>query len=240
MAESHSFISATMAELHRRKVLRTVGAYAVAVFVLLQLMDAAVEPLHLPDWLSTLVVILVILGFPLVFLLAWHLEIRADGIHRTSRAGLLSRSQSAILFSFMLFATGGLAYGFFQAYSTFFEQSDPTQQVAERDFAAPENSIAVLPFEDLSQNDDQGHFGDGVTEEILNLLAQIEGLNVAARTSSFAFRESRENIREIGRLLNVRTSSRRQRAHLWRPDSPDRPVDQCRRRVSYLVESLRP
>jgi TolB-like protein/Flp pilus assembly protein TadD len=205
MTERHSFISATLAELNRRKVLRTVGAYAVAVFVLLQLMDAAVEPLRLPDWLPTLVVIVVILGFPLVFLLAWHLEIRPDGIHRTVRAGLLSRSQSAILFSIMLVSMGGLAYGFYQYYSGVFEVIEPSQEIVQRAFTAPENSIAVLPFTDLSQNVDQGQFADGVSEEILNLLTQVDGLNVAARTSSFAFRESREDIREIGRLLNVRT-----------------------------------
>jgi len=205
MTERHSFISATLAELNRRKVLRTVGGYAVAVFVLLQLMDAAVEPLRLPDWLPTLVVIVVILGFPLVFLLAWHLEIRPDGIHRTVRAGLLSRSQSAVLFSFMLLSMGGLAYGFYQYYSGVFEDTAPVQEVIQRAFTAPENSIAVLPFTDLSQNIDQGQFADGVSEEILNLLAQVDGLNVAARTSSFAFRESKEDIREIGRLLNVRT-----------------------------------
>lgn len=205
MTERHSFISATLAELNRRKVLRTVGAYAVAVFVLLQLMDAAVEPLRLPEWLPTLVVIIVILGFPLVFLLAWHLEIRPDGIHRTVRAGLLSRSQSAILFSFMLTAMAGLAYVFFQYYSGVFDTAAQSQQVADRAFTAPENSIAVLPFTDLSQDDDQGNFADGVSEEILNLLAQVEGLNVAARTSSFAFRDRNEDIREIGRLLNVRT-----------------------------------
>jgi hypothetical protein len=107
MAEGHSFISATLAELSRRKVLRTVGAYAVAVFVLLQLMDAAVEPLRLPEWLPTLVVIIVILGFPLVFLLAWHLEVTPTGVHRTKTAGLLTRPQSASLFSCMLLAIQG-------------------------------------------------------------------------------------------------------------------------------------
>ena len=71
MSEKLSFAAATMAELGRRKVLRTVGAYAVGVFVLLQLMDAAVEPLRLPDWLPTLVVLVLILGFPLVFILAY-------------------------------------------------------------------------------------------------------------------------------------------------------------------------
>jgi TolB-like protein/Flp pilus assembly protein TadD len=205
MAESHSFLSATLAELNRRKVLRTVGAYAVGVFVLLQLMDAAVEPLRLPEWLPTLVVIVVILGFPLVFLLAWHLDIHQDGIQRTRRAGLLSRSQSAVLFSFMLLAMGGLAYVFYQYYSGVFEAQGPKQELVERAFTAPENSIAVLPFADLSEKTDQKPFADGISEEILNLLAQVEGLNVAARTSSFAFRDSQNDIREIGRLLNVST-----------------------------------
>lgn len=207
MTEGHSFISATLAELSRRKVLRTVGAYAVAVFVLLQLMDAAVEPLRLPEWLPTLVVIVVILGFPLVFLLAWHLEVTPTGVHRTKTAGLLTRSQSATLFSFMLLAMVGLASVFYQYYSGVFEEST-TRQVVEqeqREFSAPENSIAVLPFADLSENSDQAHFSDGIAEEILNLLARVEGLHVAARTSSFGFRGSQADMRDIGQALNVGT-----------------------------------
>jgi TolB-like protein/Flp pilus assembly protein TadD len=205
MSERQSFIAATLAELNRRKVLRTVGAYAVGVFVLLQLMDAAVEPLRLPEWLPTLVVVVVILGFPLVFLLAWHLEVRSDGIHRTTGGGLLSRSQSALLFSFMLLVTAGLGVVFYQYYSAVFEAQALEQTAAARDFSAPENSIAVLPFADLSREGDHGYLADGISEEILNLLAQVEGLRVAARTSSFAFRESLDDIRKIGRLLNVRT-----------------------------------
>ena len=209
MTENHSFISATMAELNRRKVLRTVGAYAVAVFVLLQLMDAAVEPLRLPEWLPTLVVIVVILGFPLVFLLAWHLEITPTGVHRTTTAGLLSRSQSAFLFSFMLVGMTGLASVFYQYYSSVFSNPATSQLVTEpadqRVFKAPENSIAVLPFSDLSEDGDQVHFSDGIAEELLNLLAQVDGLHVAARTSSFAFRDPQTDIREIGRVLNVGT-----------------------------------
>jgi TolB-like protein/Flp pilus assembly protein TadD len=209
MLERQSFIAATLAELNRRKVLRTVGAYAVAVFVLLQLMDAAVEPLRLPDWLPTLVVLVLILGFPLAFLLAWHLEIRPDGIHRTTGEGLLTRSQGAVLFATMLLATAGLAAVFYQYYSGVFEPGaaapDGPDIQASRDFSAPENSIAVLPFADLSRERDQGYLADGITEEILNLLAQVQGLRVAARTSSFAFRERMEDIRNIGRLLNVRT-----------------------------------
>lgn len=205
MAESHSFISATLAELSRRKVLRTVGAYAVGVFVLLQLMDAAVEPLRLPDWVPTLVVIVVILGFPLVFLLAWHLELTPTGVHKAKAAGLVSKSQSALLFSIMLLAMFGLAFVFYQYYSEVFEAGSPQQVVEQREFQAPENSIAVLPFTDMSAEGDQAYFSDGIAEEILNRLAGVDGLHVAARTSSFAFRDTKTSIREIGRLLNVRT-----------------------------------
>ena len=205
MSERHSFLSATLGELNRRKVLRTVGGYAVAVFVLLQLMDAAVEPLLLPSWVPTVVVLVAILGFPLVFMLAWHFDIGSDGIRRTRSAGLLSRGQSVALFSVMLLAMGGLAYGFYGFYSNKFNNQPMLFVDSERTFTAPENSIAVLPFADLSETGDQVYLGDGVSEEILNLLAQVPGLNVAARTSSFAFRDSNADIREIGRLLNVRT-----------------------------------
>ncbi|MDH3941138.1 MAG: tetratricopeptide repeat protein, partial [Xanthomonadales bacterium] len=132
----------------------------------------------------------------------------SDGIHRTQSAGLLTRSQSTILFSIMLVAMGGLAYGFYQYYAGVFQSTSlqaPVQVAAEREFTAPENSIAVLPFTDMSQESDQGQFAAGMSEEILNLLAQVDGLNVAARTSSFAFRDNEGDIREIGRLLNVRT-----------------------------------
>lgn len=206
MSERHSFLSATLGELNRRKVLRTMGAYAVGVFVLLQLMDAAVEPLLLPLWLPTVVVLIAILGFPLVFLLAWFFDVGPEGVRRTRTAGLLSRPQTVLLFSITLVAMMGLAWGFHGYYAKLF---DPQPQVAAeesaRDFSAPENSIAVLPFTDLSAQGDQAYLADGVSEEILNLLAQVDGLNVAARTSSFAFRDSNEDIREIGRLLGVST-----------------------------------
>ena len=206
-------MSAVLGELSRRKVLKTVGGYAVGVFVLLQLMDAAVEPLRLPEWLPTFLVIFLILGFPVVFVLAWQFDVTGDGIKRTAGEGLLSRGQNTFLFSIMIMATVGLAYVFYGYYSDVFDEAtSPTlvssaTQTAEgaRTFTAPENSIAVLPFADLSAENDQVYFGDGISEEILNLLAQVNGLQVAARTSSFAFRDPDNDIREIGRLLNVRT-----------------------------------
>ncbi len=209
MKQGQSFVSAVLTELNRRKVLRTVGAYAVAVFVVLQLMDAAVEPLRLPDWLPTLVVIVLILGFPLVFILAWQFDITPEGIRKTVTDSLLTRTQNALLFSMMLLGMLGLGYGFYGYYSNVFETAETStaQSLAagQREFVAPENSIAVLPFADLSEDGSQGYFSDGIAEEILNVLAKVNGLHVAARTSSFAFRQPDKDIREIGRLLNVST-----------------------------------
>jgi TolB-like protein/Flp pilus assembly protein TadD len=209
MEQGRSFFTAVLTELNRRKVPRTVGAYAVGVFVILQLMDAAVEPLRLPDWLPTLVVIVLILGFPLIFILAWQFDVTSEGVRKTRSAGLLTGAQSALLFSMMMLGMGGLGYGFYQYYSNVFI-SDGSENVAsalqqQREFVAPENSIAVLPFADLSEDGSQGYFSDGIAEEILNVLAKVKGLHVAARTSSFAFREHDKDIREIGRLLNVGT-----------------------------------
>lgn len=209
MAQDQSFLSAVLTELNRRKVLRTVGAYAVGVFVVLQLMDAAVEPLRLPDWLPTLVVLVLILGFPLVFILAWQLEITPEGIKKTRTAGAMTAAQSGLLFSLMMLGMVGLGWGFYSYYSGVFITTgagdDAITTAEQRAFAAPENSIAVLPFADLSEDGSQGYFSDGIAEEILNVLAKVEGLHVAARTSSFAFREPNTDIREIGRLLNVST-----------------------------------
>jgi TolB-like protein/Flp pilus assembly protein TadD len=205
--ERQSFFSAVMAELSRRKVLKTVGAYAVGVFVVLQIMEPLAEALRFPDWLLTSVVVALILGFPIVFALAWQFDITGEGVRRTSDSNLLGPGQRFFLFSLLLIATGGLAFSFYEYFGSMSGQPEDTAtaQVSERSFSAPENSIAVLPFRDLSAEHDQEYLSDGLAEEILNLLAQVEGLQVAARTSSFAFRGREDDIRTIGEALNVRT-----------------------------------
>lgn len=200
-----SFFSAVVSELNRRRVLRTLGAYAVAAFISLQLLDAAGEALLLAQWFKTLVAILVILGFPVVFLLSWVFQISSEGLHRQSM-GLLSKSQTTIVFTVMIAVTGAMGTGLYQYYADVFastQLADTTAPESDPQLADSDNSIAVLPFADLSENGDQAHLSDGIAEEILNLLAQVDGLKVAARTSSFAFRGENKDIKEIGRLLNV-------------------------------------
>ncbi|MBE9548666.1 MAG: tetratricopeptide repeat protein [Proteobacteria bacterium] len=199
------FISAVIGELSQRRVLRTLGAYAVAAFVVLQLLDATGDALLIPQWLQTVIASLTIIGFPVTFLLVWLFQLTPDGI-RLQRDGLLSRRQASGLFAFMLVVTAGVGYGLFNFYSAAFEKGNGINSILSRSSAAStadEASIAVLPFADMSPNKDQGFIADGIAEEVLNLLAQIDGLKVAARTSSFALRDGQQNIQEIGRLLNV-------------------------------------
>lgn len=207
--ERQSFFAAVMGELSRRKVLKTLGAYAVGVFVVLQIMDPVMQIMPLPDWVPTLIMVGLIFGFPLVFILAWSFDITGQGVERTADANLLGPGRTFALFGMMLAMTGGLTYAFYTYYVGLEREGlvapDTLTAAADRSFKAPENSIAVLPFTDMSENNDQRHLSDGMAEEILNLLAQVDGLHVAARTSSFAFREPDEDIRQIGRALNVRT-----------------------------------
>ncbi len=109
----------------------------------------------------------------------------------------------------MLALTAGLGFGFYEYYGELFEEESTVAaalaEQTERSFTAPENSIAVLPFADLSADQDQAYLADGMAEEILNILAQVDGLQVAARTSSFSFRNGEQDIPAIGRALKVRT-----------------------------------
>ena len=205
-AQKTSFLNAMLMELSRRRVVRTLGTYAVAAFIGLQLLDATGDALLLSQWLKTLVAILVILGFPVVFLLAWVLQWDKQGLRR-HEAGALSGPQTSGLFSFMFLLTIGLGAALYHYYGDLLSNaavSAPTSLVPAGTLStAPEKSIAVLPFADLSETGDQAHLSDGISEEILNLLSQVEGLQVAARTSSFAFKDQDIDIKEIGRLLNV-------------------------------------
>jgi len=149
------------AELKRRRVYPVVGAYAVVGWIVLQIGEVTFEPLNLPGWAMTLLIVVVMLGFPVVLILAWVFDLTAAGIRRD---------------------TGALLRG---------------QTIDE----SP--SVAVLPFIDLSPDEDQGYFCQGIAEAILNALTQIPDLHVAARSSSFQYSRSAGDVGQIGRELGV-------------------------------------
>ncbi|HEX7089092.1 MAG TPA: tetratricopeptide repeat protein [Longimicrobiales bacterium] len=188
-------------ELRRRKVPRIAGAYLAGAFAVLQAGDILFDVLVLPRAVFRAVAALLILGFPATLVLAWMFDITPDGVRRArapAGAARPPRGYFATLLAFGL-AIALLGVWAFLRPGTRDRTTAPTAAIA----AGP--SIAVLPFEDFSPARDQEYFSDGLTEELLNVLAQVPGLRVAARTSSFAFKGKRIDAREIGRRLDVGT-----------------------------------
>jgi TolB-like protein/Flp pilus assembly protein TadD len=185
-------------ELRRRKVVRAAGTYAVGAFVVLQVAEITFAPLGLPPRALTWTILAAILGFPLVLVLAWFFDVGPDGLtrdrSRAARAGALS---ALVLVLLTVLGVGWWLAGVYA-------EPPADQAGAAAPTSAPENSVAVLPFADMSPKGDQSHLGDGIAEELLDRLARNRDLRVAARTSSFALRGHSADIKEIGRLLNVR------------------------------------
>ena len=129
--------------------------------------------------------------------LAWIYDVGPSGIRRTKEVDSATDAESrpGALFHILLLVLAMLVFGYALFY---FGQTRALQSI-------PRNSIAVLPFENLSSDAGKDYFSDGVSEEILNLLAKVGGLNVAARTTSFALRDSKDDIRTIGDKLGVET-----------------------------------
>lgn len=188
------------AELKRRNVVRIGIAYVVGSWALAQVAEFAVENFGAPQWALQIFVVFLILGLPVALFLAWAFELTPEGIKRDKDVDR-SRSDTAqtgrkldfIIIGVLVFAVGFLLVDKFYLGSA----ANPDEVVA----TVGRQSIAVLPLENLSNDDD--NFSDGLTEEILNVLAKNRELKVAGRTSSFAFKGKTPSAAEIGAALNV-------------------------------------
>jgi TolB-like protein len=195
-------------ELKRRNVFRVGAAYAVAAWVLLQMFDVIGEILELPLWGGKLILLALVIGFFLVLILAWFYELTPEGVKRDYE---VDRSQSITprtgqKLNRVTIALLGIAVAVLLA-DRFIpgERQDELVSSARPTAAAAaiDKSIAVLPFVNMSADPDNEYFSDGIAEEILNVLARIPELKVAARTSAFAYKGTNANITEIGRDLRV-------------------------------------
>lgn len=185
-------------ELRHRNVLRVAAAYLVMGWLIAQVADLAADAFNAPDWLMQMLIVVLLLGLPVALFLAWAFELTPEGILRADevpvsapkdpRAG---RVLNAIIIGTLAVAVLLLAWDKLQV------PADP------RSPAAADKSIAVLPFDDFSPGGDQTWFADGLTEEILNSLARTTDLEVASRTSSFAFRDTADDIPAIAESLGV-------------------------------------
>ena len=181
------------AELKRRNVYKVAVAYAVVAWLLIQIAASTFPFLQIPGWATRLVIVLVFLGFPIALVLAWAFEMSPTGIRRTESSAL-PESASPPGGKFVAILTG-LAIG--AAGLLFF------QFIRPKTSSLNDKSIAVLPFENRSEEKENAYFADGIQDEILTRLAKIGDLKVISRTSTQHYKSSPENLREIGRQLGV-------------------------------------
>jgi TolB-like protein/Tfp pilus assembly protein PilF len=196
-----------LAEFKRRRVFRVLVGYGIFCFAVLQVIEPLMHGLHLPDWVLTVAIAALAVGFPVAVVLAWVFDLTAEGVKRTpSVPGSISLSRgrlAALLVGVgVVAALPGLGWYLLRSGG----QSGPAAPPASSGPPAPATpSVAVLPFADLSPQHDQEYFADGMAEEILNALAQVEGLRVAGRTSAFAFKGKNEDLVAIAQKLRVGT-----------------------------------
>jgi len=188
------------AELKRRNVYKVAITYGVVAWLLIQAASILLPTFEAPSWVMKAFVVLVALGFGLVVFISWAFEATPEGLKRTEDvppdvAATLPtwsrRKFATFIVGVAVIAGGLLAFQLLRA---------PRSTITSN---ADSKSIAVLPFVDLSQAKDQEYFCDGISEEILDALAKVEGLRVVARTSSFSFKGKNADVAEIAQKLNV-------------------------------------
>ena len=204
-----------LAELNRRRVFRALVGYGIAAFAVLQVLEPVMHGLHWSEAVLSYSVVALALGFPLVVTLAWIFDVRGGGIERTAPAVAagLKRVPLALVLTCIgvLAAAPGVLY--------YFVVRGPGQ-VRTVSPAAP--SIAVLPFVNMSSDKETDYFSDGITEELINSLANIDGLRVVSRTAVFALKG-----KTLGRCFletTMERSSASGKRWRWTPDSTRRAV----------------
>src|SRR5205809_457807 len=200
-------------ELKRRNVYKVAVAYAVVGWLLIQVATQVFPFLDIPNWAIRLVILLTALGFPIALIIAWAFELTPEGIRRTEDADAAGqRSRGGIWMALVVIAAAlSLGLFFLGRYSAGNARSqNPASHgsgaaSSEAVTAVPEKSVAVLPLLNESGDPKDEYFSDGLSEEMIAALAQINGLKVIGRSSSFRFKDRHEDPKAIGEKLGVST-----------------------------------
>jgi adenylate cyclase len=205
-----------LGELKRRNVGRVAVLYLIGAWLILQPVNVVFDMLDAPAWANRLVLILLALGLPAALIFAWVFELTPDGIKPAAEVEPREsiRSQTGQRLNRAIIAVMGLALAYFIADKFWLPKevtgpSSATSAVsrvpatATPAAAVSDKSIAVLPFVDMSEKKDQEYFSDGLSEELIDLIAKIPELRVPARTSSFYFKGKQTTIADIARALSV-------------------------------------
>ena len=203
-----------IAEIKRRRVVRAVLGWGILSFAVLQIYEPVMHGLHLPEWTLTLVVVVLGVGFPATFVLAWIFDMGPGGVERTPSApGEVPTPAQRVRTALLLIGLGLLisvpGWAWYarhdRARSAAPSSEGGSAPVQASPVATAGPSIAVLPFVNMSGDPENEYFSDGLSEEILNALAQVPGLRVPARTSSFFFKGKTQDVARIAEALRVAT-----------------------------------
>ena len=193
------------AELKRRNVVRMAGLYLVAAWLLTQVASTVLPMFGAPDWLPRSIVVLLAIGFVPALIFSWVFELTAQGIKRDQDV-LPEQSiapQTARRMDRMIIVVLLLALGYFAFDKFVLAPRSQAVRVPNQSSTSDSKSIAVLPFVNMSSDKEQDYFSDGLSEELLNQLAQIPQLRVIARTSSFSFKGKEVDVATIAKALNA-------------------------------------
>jgi len=185
-------------EIKRRNVFRVGVAYTVVAWVIAQALDLAADNFAAPDWVMKLSLAVLVAGLPVALILAWAFELTPEGVKKTEDVPVTEsitprtgRRINYVITTALVLALAFIAW------------DKLGQNETTADIAVIDKSVAVLPFADLSELQDQEWFADGLTEEILNSLARLPELQVTARTSSFEFKNTNTDVGDIADKLGV-------------------------------------
>ncbi len=191
-------------ELKRRNVYKMAIAYAVVAWLLIQIATQVFPFFEIPNWAVQLVVVALLIGFPVALVLSWAFEITPEGIKRAeevapneSIARRTGRKMVGLTVALAAIAAGLFVFPLLRPGAT------TKEALTTSSAAIPEKSIAVLPFENLSEEKSNAYFVDGIQDEILTRLAKISALKVISRTSTRRYASRPDNLREIAKQLGV-------------------------------------
>jgi TolB-like protein/Tfp pilus assembly protein PilF len=195
------------AELKRRNVYKVAVAYAVVGWLLVQVATQVFPFFEIPNWVVRLVVLAIVIGFPIALVIAWAFELTPQGLKRTEDVDLAAQGQRkshAWIYVVIVGAAFSIGLIFIGRYTARNAASAAGTEAATGS-SVPQKSIAVLPFENLSDDKGAAYFADGIQDEILTKLASIADLKVISRTSTAKYKSKPEDLKTVSQQLGVAT-----------------------------------
>jgi len=190
-------------ELRRRNVYKVAVAYAVVGWLLIQVATQVFPFLEIPNWAIRLIILAIAIGFPVAVIIAWAFELTPEGIRRTEDADAAGQRSRGGIWMALVVIAAALSLGVF--FLGRYTAGRATPRHSESATATLQKSIAVLPLLNESGDPKDEYFSDGLSEELIAALAQISGLKVIGRSSSFRFKDRKEEPKTIGEKLGVAT-----------------------------------